>query len=1091
MLNSFSKYMPPRLLIVSILAIAGFVLMSIEGSTGSNPSALISISETESSVKNRRDPAGLASSASGAWTSLTNLNTPRANHTATLLPNGKVLAAGGGNDGGTLASVELYDPATNSWSFTGSLLAARQDHTATLLPNGKVLIAGGHGDTQPSETAELYDPTAGTCSSAASLNAKRFLHTATLLHNGRVLVAGGEGVGVTFSSAELYDPTLNTWTVAANLLTGRRFHTATLLQNGRVLVAGGIPDFSNPSPRSVELYNPATNSWSLAGSLLTDRFLHTATLLGNGKVLVAGGRIFPFMVLKTAELYDPATNSWSPAESLGGSHFRHAATLLQDGSVVVVGGEATHSDNGSGVSEVYDPNSGTWSEPRPLYDNRSSHTLTLLPSGKVLATAGYGGSANAVSPPINTTSEIYDPTATGPAGTPRIVFGSNRHQGNHDIYSMELDGTLQTRLTTNPAYDDQPKWSPDGSKIAFMSNRDGNFEIYTMNADGSAQTRVTNDFAADGFPAWSHDGTKIAFVRGDLRNPSSFEIFVMNADGSNQIQLTNDFVIDGVPSWSPDNSKIVFMSGGSSVFDPNAFEIFVMNADGSNRTRLTNNSIVDGQPSYSPDGTRILFASGDAFNPNGIEIFVMNADGSSRTRLTNNTVTDGFPAWSFDGSNIVFASGSIADETTVELFVMNANGSNRAKLTNNLELDWFPDWEPLQTPPSQVQFSAASIVAGEGSDSAVMTVTRTGNTTGMAAANFATSDTAGTSNCNVVGSVASARCDYETTTGTVNFAPGETSKTISVFLVDDSYDENDETFSVNLSSPAGSGVALGAPTTATVTITDNDPANSPNPLDNPDARFFVRQHYLDFLNREPDASGLAFWTNQITSCGSDLQCIEIRRINVSAAFFLSIEFQETGYLVYRIYKVAHIPPAGIPVPVRYAEFLSDTQQIGRGVAVGVGDWQTQLENNKLFFAAEFVLRPRFTQDHPTSKTPAQFVDDLYANAGVTPSPAERTLAINEFGQTTTSADTSARARVLRRVAENSTLKQQEFNKAFVLMQYFGYLRRNPFDPPEPTVNFDGYNFWLNKLNQFNGNFIQAEMVKAFIISGEYRQRFGP
>ena len=681
--------------------------------------------------------------------------------------------------------------------------------------------------------------------------------------------------------------------------------------------------------------------------------------------------------------------------------------------------------------------------------------------------------------------------AAGASGSPRIAFGSVRNAGNHDVFLMDLDGSNQIRITNNPAYDDQPKWSPDGTKIAFISDRDGNFEIYTMNADGSAQTKVTDNPAGDGFPAWSHDGTKIAFVRGDLRNPSTFEIFVMNADGSNQIRLTNDSVIDGVPSWSPDNTKIVFMSGGSSVFDPNAFEIFVMNADGSNRTRLTNNSIVDGQPSYSPDGTKILFASGDAMNPNGIEIFVMNADGSSRTRLTNNSVTDGFPAWSFDGSNIVFASGSIAAETTVELFMMNANGSNRAKLTANSELDWFPDWEPIQTPPSQVQFSTASTVTGEGSGSALITVTRSGNTTGMAAVSFATSDAAGANNCNIVGSVASARCDYETTTGTVNFAPGETSKAISVFLVDDSYAENSESFTVSLSSPAGSGVTLGSPNTATITITDNDPANGANPLDNPDARFFVRQHYLDFLNREPDAAGLAFWTNQITSCGSDTQCVEIRRINVSAAFFLSIEFQETGYLVYRIYKVAHIPPNGVPVPVRYAEFLSDTQQIGRGVAVGVGDWQTQLENNKLAFAADFVLRLRFIQDHPTTLTPTLFVDALYANAGVTPTPVERTQNINEFGLATTTADTAARARVLRRVAENSTLKQQEFNKAFVLMQYFGYLRRNPFDPPEPTLNFDGYNFWLNKLNQFNGNFVNAEMVKAFIISGEFRQRFGP
>jgi Tol biopolymer transport system component len=679
-------------------------------------------------------------------------------------------------------------------------------------------------------------------------------------------------------------------------------------------------------------------------------------------------------------------------------------------------------------------------------------------------------------------------TALG-AGGPKIVFGSARNGGNHDVFTMELDGTNQTRLTTSGAYDDQPKWSPDSSKIAFMSGRDGNLEIYTMDANGGAQTRITNNPAADGFPAWSPDGTKLAFVRGDLNNPSTFEIYVMNANGSSQTRLTNDGAIDGVPGWSPDGTKIVFMSGGSSVFDPNSFEIYAMNAaDGSNRTRLTNNAIADGQPSYSPDGTKILFASGDALNPNGIEIYVMNADGSNRAQLTSNNVTDGFPAWSFDGSNIVFAAGSVADETTVELFVMNANGTNPAKLTTNSNVDWFPDWQRIATPPSQIQLSAPSYSASEGSGSVAITVTRTGNTTGMASLSYTTSDSAGASNCNVMGSVASSRCDYETTLGTLNFAPGETSKTITVFLVDDSYPENNEAFNVTLSAAVGSGAALGSPATATVTITDSDSSTSANPIDIPS--FFVREHYLDFLNREPDSAGLAFWTNQITSCGSDAQCIEIKRINVSAAFFLSIESQETGYLVYRMYKVAYNPP-GFPVPVRYDEFMSDTQQVSSGVVIGQPGAEQKLENNKQTLAAEFVLRLRFTLAHPLSNTPGQFVDALYANAVVTPSLTERAAAVNEFGGLPTTADTLARARVLRRIAEHSTLKQQELNKAFVLMEYFGYLRRNPFDPPEATADFQGYNFWLNKLNQFNGNFVNAEMVKAFLVSGECRHRFGP
>ena len=266
------------------------------------------------------------------------------------------------------------------------------------------------------------------------------------------------------------------------------------------------------------------------------------------------------------------------------------------------------------------------------------------------------------------------------------------------------------------------------------------------------------------------------------------------------------------------------------------------------------------------------------------------------------------------------------------------------------------------------------------------------------------------------------------------------------------------------------------------------PANlCANPIDGAD--FFVRQHYADFLNRQPDAAGLSFWTNQITSCGTDQTCTDIRRINVSAAFFLSIEFQETGYLVYRTYKAAYGNFTGAPVAVRFEEFLPDTQQISQNVVVNAPGWEQQLENNKLAFFLDFVSRLRFRNDYPTTLSPALFVDTLFMKAAVTPSPTERAAAINEFGSATDTTDTAARARSLRLVAENSTLGTQEKNRAFVLMQYFGYLRRNPYDPPEPTLDFQGYNFWLNKLNQFNGNFVNAEMVKAFITSGEYRQRF--
>ena len=260
-------------------------------------------------------------------------------------------------------------------------------------------------------------------------------------------------------------------------------------------------------------------------------------------------------------------------------------------------------------------------------------------------------------------------------------------------------------------------------------------------------------------------------------------------------------------------------------------------------------------------------------------------------------------------------------------------------------------------------------------------------------------------------------------------------------------------------------------------------ALSPNPID--DSRTYVRQHYLDFLNREPDPSGLAFWTNAILGCGIDAGCVEVHRINVSAAFFLSIEFQQTGNLVYKMYKTGFGNVPGTPVAVRRANFLTDTLKIQNSpaqVIVGQGNWQAQLEANKQAFALAFVQRPGF----PAQSDAASFVDNLFSNAGVTPSASDRNAAINAFNSA--GGGNAGRAAALRSITESSSVSNALFNEAFVLMQYFGYLQRDPDSGQD--ANFNGYNFWLDKLNRVNGDFIAAEMVKAFISSIEYRSRFG-
>ncbi len=373
-----------------------------------------------------------------------------------------------------------------------------------------------------------------------------------------------------------------------------------------------------------------------------------------------------------------------------------------------------------------------------------------------------------------------------------------------------------------------------------------------------------------------------------------------------------------------------------------------------------------------------------------------------------------------------------------------------------------PTPTPTPAPPGDtVQFSASSFNVNEAAGSITINVTRSGNTSNPASIEYGTFDSSATE-----------RNDYTTSVGKLSFAPGETSKSFIVFITNDAHVEGDEAFSVQLNNPQG--VNVGSPSSAAVTIADNDFVSTPlNPID--DAPFYVRQHYVDFLNREPDPSGFAFWTNEITTCGSNANCVLVKRLNVSAAYFLSIEFQQTGYMIYLLQKGSY---GDMP---RYRAFIRDTQEIGKGVIVGAPGWDAQLAANKTAFVDEWVNTAAFRSKYD-SMSDAQFIDTLFSNAGITDVTLHDSMLAELQGSSAT------RASVLRQLVDNPSFQQKEFNSAFVLMQYFGYLRRNPDDAPDN--NLDGFNFWLSKLNQFHGDFIAAEMVKAFISSTEYRQRFG-
>jgi hypothetical protein len=373
--------------------------------------------------------------------------------------------------------------------------------------------------------------------------------------------------------------------------------------------------------------------------------------------------------------------------------------------------------------------------------------------------------------------------------------------------------------------------------------------------------------------------------------------------------------------------------------------------------------------------------------------------------------------------------------------------------------------------PDTLQFTAANQNVIEDSTTVNVTVTRANPGAGTVSVDYSTADLSATQ-----------KGDYEFAAGTLTFGPGETTKTIPILINEDSFLEGTESFVINLSNPTGGGTA-GAPSTITI-LDDEVSVLSTNVIDN--ASDFVRQHYHDFLNRDADAGGLAFWTNEITSCGANAACIDLKRQNVSAAFFLSIEFQETGGNVLRLQRVAFgrkSNEAGTRTP--YTQFMRDAQQVGRGVIVGQAGYQALLELNKQTYAEQVVGSAAFITRFPLALTAAAYVDALFASAGVVPTAAERSAAITAFG----AGGTAGRVAALRNVADSNSVRQAEFNGAFVLMQYYGYLRRNPTDAPDS--NDDGYQFWLAKLNSFGGNFVQAEMVKAFLVSTEYRHRFGP
>jgi uncharacterized repeat protein (TIGR01451 family) len=679
-----------------------------------------------------------------------------------------------------------------------------------------------------------------------------------------------------------------------------------------------------------------------------------------------------------------------------------------------------------------------------------------------------------------------------------VVF----QQGN-EICRANVDGTNFKCLTNNGFYDFQPNWqrlpnanptptptpAPSFTLSGRMTLSDGSPISLQVRLDGPASaiggSDNTGNYTFINLPAGEYTLTPLSIFHSF--NPASRTVTITNANIAG-LDFVATFEPANITGHVKDNNgnplagiKITSVGGfpqGSTFTDANGFYSF---------------------PNVARNRTYSIFP--DPFTP-----YVFVPDAKVISNLTASEVVDfagtkqptnviaGRVVERITGQGISGILVELAQDSAAAAFVFtdaNGNFNFGERKSNHSFSVFFEDnqtyiFEPKTNPPlafaeikipslttdqnlvfagtrrNTLQFSVASPSVSEGSGSAEIIVTRAGDLTSPATVAFATTDAAGLVACNVINGKASERCDYGTTAGTLRFAAGEASKSFFIPVVDDVHVEGNETFTIALAGAVGA--TLGSPATVTVTITDNDanPATQ-NPIDG--VQPFVTQQYIDFLGRLPDTIGLANWMATLGGCPNggfgENDNPDCDRVHVSAGFFLSDEFRGRGYWAYRFYEV------GFDRRPLYVEFVPDMAQVG-----GAQSPASELLS-KATYTDAFVQRSEFTSRY-NGLTNAAYVNALEQNAEITLNDKAALIAALDGNQKT-------RAQVLREIVESKAVEDRFFIRAFVAMQYFGYLRRDP-----DTI---GYSNWVTTLTADPGNF--RHMIFGFLFSIEYRGRFGP
>ena len=702
-----------------------------------------------------------------------------------------------------------------------------------------------------------------------------------------------------------------------------------------------------------------------------------------------------------------------------------------------------------------------------------SFTVTVKRTGATAAAASVnyttGGGTAAAGSDFNATSGTLDFAPGEETKTFSVTLTDDTTDEFDEAFTLILSDFSQSggpaslgMALLNITDDDPPPSVTVDDLSVFEGNTGSTNAAYTVRLSAPSAKLVTVNFAP---------GPNSTAAGNDYTFFSSSVTFNPGSTTQNVVVL-----VAGDGAYEDDETLTVLLTGATNatLADTEAV-INILNDDPVPSVFITDLFTAEGDA-----GSKTVVFSVNLSNPSSREVSFQYATADATAAAGSDYTGVSGTVSIFPGETTVFIPVQIngdTDNEASEAFLVNLSNPAGANIVRGQAVGTIMNDDS----PALVQFGNSLYNASEAAPgTAVINVTRSGDTTGEVTVDYYTFNGAFFNS-------ASDRSDYTLAAGTLRFAAGELSKTFTVFITDDVYDEPTEVLTLFLVNPNGTnGASLGSPAAASILINSDD-TTAPTPENNPVSRadFFVRQHYRDFLNRDPDAEGLAFWTNQMTNCGNPN--LEVCRVNVSAAFFLSIEFQQTGYLVYRLHGAAF--GAGERLPLK--TFLTDTQEVGRDVIVGRPGWEDKLAANKQSFLDGFVQRPAFKARYPESMSAAQFVDALNANTGDPSNPsaggsltqAERDQLVADLA-----SGAKSRAQVLRAVAESPEYHRRLLNRAFVYMQYVGYLRRGPIDTPDR--DFSGYNFWLGKLNEFGGNYVRAEMVKAFINSIEYRQRFG-